>query len=254
MKESPYLSHFYRYLWEETGLLVVIGEGSLIFKGQKAYNEKYRIAAPEPECTVQLNRLLVAAGLAAVSLAERESWGWSLNIPGSLKGYFCAVEPEGMICGRMLESKPSARTAVVQRQKRGEPLMQSNFEAPESDPVEAVESYFEEAEQVFARVAVNDEYKGALVRALPGGRFSELDGLSDEEMVLRCHSLPATANMKILDEVLLFYLCRCDDEMIMNMIGNLPEQERRELWGNREMLEIECPRCGRGFVIRRKSG
>ena len=48
----------------------------------------------------ELNLMFAAAGLVAVSLPERESWGWSLSLQGSSAGLFCAIEPEGMISGR----------------------------------------------------------------------------------------------------------------------------------------------------------
>ena len=43
----------------------------------------------------------------------------------------------------------------------------------------------------------------------------------------------------------------CDDSVIRDMFAALPEGSREELWDGAETLEVECPRCGRGYEIRR---
>ena len=57
--------------------------------------------------------------------------------------------------------------------------------------------------------------------------------------------------LKPVHEVVLFYECRCDDEMILEMITSLPTGQREELWGSETSLTIECPRCGREYTIQR---
>ena len=101
---TVHLAHFYRYLWEETKLIIVSGDGAKLAAGHEAYEAHYGISSVQEDQSAILHRLFSAAGLAAVSLADRESWGWSIALPHSTIGMFCAVEPEGMICGSILES------------------------------------------------------------------------------------------------------------------------------------------------------
>jgi len=211
------LSHYSRYLWQGPELVVIAGDAARLWQGCEDYGRQHAIAPGGPDGRAALRRLLAAAALAAVSLPERESWGWTLALPGTTLGLFCAMEPEGMACACLRQSAPGADTAVVQRQKEKSPLTQSTFTLTDADPLRAVEGYFASAAQMLVRLAVLDDGRGAFVQPLPGHGFGPLDGLGDSELVEQCFSLHERDRVKLLDEVVLFYGCRCSDEMIINM-------------------------------------
>jgi hypothetical protein len=246
-----YLSHYYRYLWQGPELIVIVGNAANLWQGLGEYNDKYSIAPGDSIGDAAVQRMLAGAGLAAVSLPERESWGWTLSLPGSSIGLFCAVEPEGMACACLRESVLEADAAVVQRQVEKSPLTQSHYTLSTTDPVRAVEQYFESCAQMLVRVAVLADGRGAFVQPLPGHGFGPLDGLSDSELVERCSALFENEQVKLLDEVLLFYGCRCSDAMILNMITALPAPQRAELWQDSSSLTVNCPRCGRAYTLTR---
>ncbi len=75
MEKKANLAHYFRYLWDEPGLILVHGDASEVFKGQLAYNSRYKIKPADSGKTDELQRMFAATALAAVSLAERESWG-----------------------------------------------------------------------------------------------------------------------------------------------------------------------------------
>jgi len=252
MKTNMHLAHYFRYHWDRPNLIVVTGEAEEIWKGYSAYRKRYEIPEAEPEGTAMLKRIFAAAGLAAVSLPEAERWGWSVTFPQSSTGIFCGVEPEGMVCGTVLESDPSKNLVVVQRQGKKSPMTQSHFSLLTHDPVEAVERYFEEAEQTLIRIAVDSHGRGALLRPMPGGNFDDISGLSDDELIAHCFGLAADGAIKQLDEVLLFYECPCDRQQINKMLQTLPERQIAELWGDLDMLEIFCPRCGKKYTVKRE--
>ena len=101
MKDLPNLATYKRFLWDETNLLVVSGNIAPVLDGYRTYNTRYGIAAPNPQILPTVTQLLAAVALAAVSLPERESWGWTLTIPQLSLGFFVGIEPEGMICLKM---------------------------------------------------------------------------------------------------------------------------------------------------------
>lgn len=243
------LSHYCRYLWQGLELLVITGDASKLWNGLGEYAEKYHIGSSGKEESGVMRRLLAAAGLAAVSLPERESWGWTMSLPGSSTGLFCAVEPEGMCCVSLRHSAAESNAAVVQRQKEKSPLTQSHYTLSSPDPVRAVEQYFEESAQMLVRVALLDDGRGVFVQPMPGHDFGPLDGLSDVELVERCFALSENETVKLLDEVVLFYGCRCSDTMILDMITSLPAQQRLGLWKDSSSLTINCPRCNRAYTI-----
>jgi hypothetical protein len=252
MKTKLNFAHYFRYHWEQPHLIVVTGEAEEIWNGYDAYCNRYEISEASPESTPMLKRFFAAAGLAAVSLAEAEWWGWSVTFPQSSIGLFCGVEPEGMVCGTVLESDPSKNLVVVQRKGKKAPMAQSYFSLMTQDPVEVVERYFEEAEQTLIRIAVDSKGRGALLRPMPGGNFDDIAGFSDDELIARCFGLAADGAIKKLDEVLLFYECPCNQQKIDAIIKGLPENQLAELWGDLDSLEVSCPRCGRKYTVNRE--
>lgn len=251
MNNEYHLANYRRCLWQDAGLLVVAGDFGRALLSRDAYNSRHGIETPGGRGGQALERALAAAGLAALSLAERESWGWSMSFAGEGLGLFCAVEPEGMLCGRLLDAPTDGRLVAVQRQKAGEPIVESRLVPEGGDPARAVERYFEVSVQLPTRIAVSDAGPGALVQLVPGGDFARVAPLDDEVLLSLVDELSAGDALKTLDEVLLFYECRCDDGMVAGMVQSLPEDQRREVWGERATLEVECPRCGRGFLVSR---
>jgi redox-regulated HSP33 family molecular chaperone len=154
-----------------------------------------------------------------------------------------------MICGRVLGSNKKPGLCVVQRQGEKSPLTQSHVTLITQDPVEAIERYFEEAEQTLIRIAVDDAGRGALLRPMPGGTFEAINGLSDAQIIERIFGLATEGSMQHLEEVLLFYDCPCSPEKINAMIKSLPAEQSSRLWGDLKQLEVACPRCGRYYEI-----
>jgi hypothetical protein len=251
MEFPEHLAHYNRYLWKSPNLIVVTGEADKIWQGRRAYHGSHAVTPEAAGPAELLNRLFAAAGLAAVSLAQRESWGWSVSLPGMEEGFFCGVEPEGLICGCVLENKKTQGLCVVQRQGEKSPMAQSHVTLITQDPVEAVERYFEEAEQTLIRIAVDDAGRGVLLRPMPGGTFEAVNGLSDALIIERIFGLAAGGDMQHLEEVLLFYACPCSPEKIQAMITSLPADQSAQLWGDLKRLEIACPRCGRYYEVAR---
>ncbi|GAB4223326.1 MAG: hypothetical protein Kow0062_23230 [Acidobacteriota bacterium] len=250
---SPLLAPWRRWLWPERDLIVVTGTTRPVLRGREAYHREHAIVSSESDESRRLvERLVAGAGAAAVSLPVRESWGWTLTVPGSALGLFCGVEPDGRVCVRVREASPLRAAAVVQRQRAGGPLVQSHVESTSTDPARIVEHYFAQAEQTRARVAVDDGGDVVLVRPLPDARGADLLDRPDEALREAVHRARANDRLERLEDVLLYYGCRCNDAMVLEMIASLPDRQRREVWGDERELEIECPRCGRRYRIRRE--
>jgi len=237
-----------RYLQEDQGSLVVMGDFTEVLAGKAAYDARYGIAPIAGEAMAALTRLMTGAALAAVSLAERESWGWTMTASGVSHGLFCGVEPEGMICGAVREA-PSERSIVyLQRKKADGPLVESRFEPVKGEPVASVQRYFLKVEQIETRIAL-DGLVGVLLQSLPGGALGPCAEMTDSELVTEMRARRDAEKMKHLDDVAIFYECRCDETVIQKMIEGMPESSRAALWGEEKSLHIACPRCGREFTI-----
>ena len=251
IKDDLKVSLFERRLWQDANILVVRGSLARVLEGMRDYEARHEIEPIGEDRIGEVSRLMGAAGLAAVSLAERESWGWTLTTAGAPHGFFCGVEPEGMICARVREAPTDRASVYLQRQKGTAPLVESHYEPVGNDPAVAIQRYYEQVEQTRTRIAVSDDLDCVLFQAMPGGDFSQVSSLSEDDLFALATRLSGDERLTRLDEVVLFYECRCDDEMILEMLTSLPHRQREELWGDLEQLEAECPRCGRRYMVKK---
>jgi len=246
------IAHFKRYLWAEPQLTVVVGSGEALERGWMDYVQEHSVDEDAPEAAPQIPRLIVGAALALVSSPTRESWGWTLTLKDEPYGFFCGAEPEGMLCASTRKADAANAAMSLQRQVTPQSILrQSNYTPQQSDPLSAIEDYFRFAEQIVTRMGCDARGRAALFQSLPGGDFSQIRPLSEDELVELAWSLESAGALKRLDEMILFYACRCNDEAILNMLTSLPDESRKELWGDEKKLKIDCPRCSRTYVVER---
>ncbi len=243
-------AHYTRYLWTSRGLVVVLADARPLVPLRESYMRRYGIDTPyNADVYARFDTFMAAVGLAAVSLVDREYWGWSVNFPGETEGFFVAAEAEGLLCGRIRETPKEGCGAVVQRQKAGEQGTQSFFEPNNSDPVETVQTYFEVAMQTTTRMAVPTLEHAVLVQALPHGKMDDLWALDNEALVAAVQGALATGELEQIEEVVLFYECRCTPELIDEKLRLLPSEQFDEIWNEHGTAMVECPRCGRNFKL-----
>ena len=156
-----------------------------------------------------------------------------------------------MVCGLVRPAEVDKSSAFVQRQKGKGPLTQSHYEPTSADIAASMATYFDKVQQLWTRIAVDDQGSGVLVQALPDAATEVVSDLDDGELIARCRSMAGAGELDELDEVVIFYECRCHDEMILEMLTSLPADQRADLWGDEASLEIACPRCGRMYVLNR---
>jgi hypothetical protein len=251
MLELKNLAKYKRYLIENGNLLVVKGSIAPVIAGMSAYNARHGIMPPHEERNALIQELLAATALAAVSLAERESWGWSVTFKGMQIGFFVGVEPEGMICLRILDAETGKASVMVQRQKAALPMTQSHITPRTQNPRAMVEQYFAEVDQIKTRLEVKEDGDGILVHALPGGNFDAVRELSADKLFEYVAGAIVAGRVKEIGEVLVFYECRCSEKMITAMVDGMAESDRKDLFGDLPQLEIACPRCGRKYAVTR---
>lgn len=251
MSELKELTKFRRYLLEDSAMLIVRGGIAPVIAGMNTYNARYGIAPPRENLDSLIHELLAGAALSAVSLADRDSWGWSLTFKGMRAGFFVGVEPEGMICLRVVDADSEKSSCLIQRQKSGLPLTQSHITPRTRNSRDVVEQYFQEADQTKTRLVIRADGEGALLHVLPEGDFGVVKGLNVDELFSFIDGSIEDGKAREVGEVFIFYEFRCSEEMISRMVENMSESNGRDLFGDLEHLEIECPRCGRKYTVTR---
>ena len=243
-----------KWLWESRDVLVVVGTFTQLLQEHEAYQERHGIPPEQkPRASADLERLLIGVALAHSVGQEGESLGWSLKLPGSDYGLFAATEPEGMTCGRVIRTGSPAKKpiVVVQTARAYSPTTQSSVTPSSGDPIEGIEDYFSDAKQIATRILIDESaQRGLLLQALPGGKFADLELMPADEVFRTIDAALEAKEMTRLNETVMFYACRCNDEMILNVFMSLPAAQRTELTDETGSVSIECPRCGRSYTIK----
>lgn len=240
----------------------------------------------------EIDDLMISATLASESQVARDMWGWTIRIPMKPWGLFCGVEPEGMVCARFTALPPQAAddpvgSFAIQRVSEDAPVRQTSLIPSDTSARYLVEQYFDESEQLPARIAIS-EHEALMALSMPDADWDVVKTLDGAQLLSLFHELcretPATdetsapdttplsdsaqrlreqfraahattgmtGDLKVMHEAVFFYGCRCSHERISQMIDHLPEAQKKELWGDSKHLEIQCPRCGRDYILDKK--
>lgn len=286
------LALYRRYLWESKNISWIYTSAlDLLFASRDQYFETHGMAKHLLTQAQQreVDDLMVSATLAAESQVERDAWGWTVRVPLKPWGIFCGVEPEGMVCTRFNTLAPEAAQDpiglfAIQRMQANSPMRQTSLIPCEVSTRSLVEQYFEESEQLPARIAIS-EHEAVMALSMPDAQWDIVKDLPSCDLLALFHELMRDAeeitpievdanlsekardikakfaaakgdaigtmfgDLKFMHEAVFYYGCRCDAHQIKQMISALPAEQRASLWLDSETLEVQCPRCGRTHVI-----
>lgn len=276
-----------RYFWEDKNISwIYTNQLDRLISSRSSYYEHYHqpLAALDPKPQREVDDLLFSAVLASESQVDKDMWGWTIRIPMKPWGLFCGVEPEGAVCGRFsmlareAEEDPVGSFAV-QRVIAGSPVRQTSLIPRDISTKYLVEQYFDESEQVPARIAIIGN-EAVMALSSPDAAWNLVEKLKEPELLALFHelkqetdsqptyqndaSLSETAQkikqqfaavkgrivgsmhgqLKFMHEAVYYYGCRCSQDQMRQMIDHLPQSHQDELWQDSNTMEIECPRCG----------
>lgn len=287
------LALYRRYLWETKNISwIYTSSVDQLLSSRRLYLES--CGMPQHMLTEAQQRevddLIISATLAAESQVERDSWGWTVRIPLKPWGIFCGVESEGMVCARFNQLPPEAAQDpigmfAVQRVSADAPMRQSSLIPCATSTHFLVEQYFDESEQLPARIAIQGN-EALMALSMPNAEWDIVRDMSESDLFSLFHELlkenevrtdsreeeaslsekarqikaqfaaakgdaigTMIGDLKLMHEAVFFYGCRCDIHQIRQMLDNLPEEHKAELWQGMETLDVQCPRCGRTHVI-----
>lgn len=291
------LALYRRFLWESKDILwIYTNQVDKLFASRRAYFEQARLSDGDLDASIQreLDALIVSATLAMESQVERDMWGWTVRLPFKSWGMFCGVEPEGTVCARLTQLGGEARrdpvgSFAIQRVSAGAPVRQTSLIPRDTSSLYLVEQYFDESEQLPARIAIGDG-EAVMALSMPNAKWEEVSSLSQSDLLSLFHEVaskfeqaesesraageealaqseaaqrikaqfaaakgPQTGalygDLKLMHEAVFYYGCRCDGEQMRQMILRLPKAQQEELWHGVDHLDISCPRCGRNYRI-----
>ena len=293
------LALYRRFLWESKDIVwIYTNQVEKLFASRAAYMKQAQMAELDLDASMrkELDALIVSATLASESQVERDMWGWTVRLPFKPWGMFCGVEPEGTVCARLTRLGAEAKkdpvgSFAIQRVSTGAPVRQTSLIPRDTSSLYLVEQYFDESEQLPARIAIGDG-EAVMALSMPNAKWDEVASLSQADLLALYHKVAAEfeeaeresqtvgdgaegqseaapritaqfaaakgpktgvlyGDLKLMHEAVFYYGCRCDVEQMRQMVSSLPKSQQDELWHGVDHLDIECPRCGRNYRIER---
>ena len=138
----------------------------------------------------------------------------------------------------------------VRRVVRGrEPTRRSTITFTGSDPLVALEKFYDQSEQRIARFFQLGEEDFAAVIEHPDCDKAWLAALTIEQV----KALETTETINLLETRLVRWFCGCNQARMLEVLAPVMRADPVELFGEHEKIEIRCPRCAARYTITREA-
>jgi hypothetical protein len=151
----------------------------------------------------------------------------------------------GRVFSDHVRTAERSRLFVEMQRPRHRPA-QSIVELDGPDPIVAMQTYYEKALQMQARLLDLGADDLVLVEGLPmvdREWLSTLDGGGVERLF--------AGDLEPIEERTYTFRCGCDVDRITALVGTMFRDRPEELFDGSDEVEVQCPRCGRHWVVTR---
>lgn len=228
-----------------------------LFAAQRQWLSSYRLNVPPEEALPTVQQVLAAIVLWGTFLPNGTTTAWSLLLPRRQWRLFVAADSGEVRCISRWspfehEHRHHEPLMDCQTRRRGEPVTRSVFEPEEEDAVGIVRQFFRQSQQTPGRLFFDaDAQRGQMLVALADkdeAWFASLEA-RDRADLLRHEELGHMA--RIGDAQPWLFDCGCTAERVRQAILGAVGIDPDTLFGEDHEVEVECPRCGREYVIER---
>jgi molecular chaperone Hsp33 len=130
-----------------------------------------------------------------------------------------------------------------------EPTRRSTINFTGSDPLVALEKFYDQSEQRIARFFQLGEEEFAVVIEHPDCDKAWLAALTVEQV----KALETTETINLLETRLVRWFCGCNQARMLEVLAPVMRADPVELFGEHEKIEIRCPRCAARYTITREA-
>jgi molecular chaperone Hsp33 len=208
---------------------------------------------PEPDHDAMFKRGLAAFTLHCASRPWNELTAWTINFQLPLLNVFLVGDNDtGAVAGRVFsenvkELPQNLFYADVVRDSQ--PKRRSTVSFDGSDPIVAVERFYEQSEQRLARYFQIEEEEFVMVSEHPDCDLAWLRGLTVDQV----RDLDSTETLALLERRIYRWHCGCNEQRMLEVLAPTMLQDPEALFGDDPKLEIRCPRCGARYTITREA-
>ncbi|MCB9834007.1 MAG: Hsp33 family molecular chaperone HslO [Planctomycetes bacterium] len=237
-----------RRLCREHELVLARGDFAALFEAHRNHVATWGLTL-DPLGEVMMRQALAGAALHLSSRPRDETAAFTFNFVRPAANVFVAGNSrDGAITGRIFVEDVATAAAgrlFVQTRRAGGRDFSSVIDTEGLDLLLILEDYCARSEQSPARFFElgGDDY--LMVVSLPVEDRGGLEGLDrDRARELFERSRP-------LDDKRFRFLCGCDPQRMRQVIQGVFAGRLDELFGDEAAVQVSCPRCGRGWSLRR---
>jgi molecular chaperone Hsp33 len=206
-----------------------------------------------PEHDALFKRALAAFTLHCASRPWNEMTAWTINIQQPLVNLFLTGDNEtGAVTGRVFDEnvKEGPENLFFSDVVRGQqPKRRSAVTFAGTDPIAAVEKFYEQSEQRRARYFQLGEEDFAMVTEHPDCDLAWLNALTADQV----RDLESTETLALMERRIYRWHCGCNQQRMMEVLAPSMKENADDLFGDEPKLEIRCPRCGARHTITREA-
>jgi len=192
---------------------------------------------------------LVALHLVARPWAETIAWTANLRAP-RVNLFVTGSSVEEAITGRIFTEDVREPDRNFLYSQTTAPSLQeprtTSLAIDGKDPVEWINQYYTQSEQRPGRAFRLEDENFALVAAQPDCDMQWFDALDEESVA----NIVTTQETKLLETRRFRFMCGCTLEKILPVLGGWKDR-LDELFGDSDILTVQCPRCAAKYLITR---
>ncbi len=212
------------------------------------------VGSMEKEHDDNLKTLIVCFAFHLTVRPPGETHAWTLHLhaetPYSL--FVTGSAENNFIVGHVLSENirhTDVNTLHAQISRSQGEASKSSVQCESSKITDIVEHYYLQSEQLPIRISLSQNTDTAVaIAAMP-----EYD--TEWFAALDINTLAELKNEKRKDikSCMFQFSCDCSPDKLLPFLRSISDEELEELYGNDEELTVNCPRCGRYFLISRNT-
>jgi len=140
--------------------------------------------------------------------------------------------------------EPDRNILFSQTTVQNEGGRKSTIELEGNDPLQWIETYYNQSEQRPARAFRLDDENYALLAAQPDADLEWLASLTKEDV----EKITENEQTKLLETRKFRFNCGCSVEKILPALAGY-KNNKEELFQGDPAIEVSCPRCGAKYVV-----
>ena len=245
---EPITAETQSYYVRERHAMAVYGDFGPIFEDHYLHLMQIGVRL-EPAQDEMLKDALAVLSLHLTSRPRDETIAWTLNFREPPLNLFVTGDSlHGNVVGRVFTEDVKVFDTNLffsQVTRPRSPVRKSTVDVQGRDIPSIVEQYYDQSEQLPAKLFRMDGDAYAMMVAQPDIDMEWFSGLTAESM----KTLEEDEEIRLLERRRYRFACGCNLATILNVLVNALGRDTKEILAGQEFMEVRCPRCGGTFRV-----